>query len=158
MTFPSGFTSKIKSIETMDGKLEEAFPPMSVVITLEDDLDISRGDIIVKPNNQSQVGQDIDMMLCWLNEKPLNPTGKYALKHTSKEMRCIIKDVRYKVDINTLHKIEDDKEIGLNDIGRILVRTTSPLFFDSYRKNRASGSLVLIDEFTNETVGAGMII
>ncbi|MCG8319102.1 MAG: sulfate adenylyltransferase subunit CysN [Cytophagales bacterium] len=158
MTFPSGFTSKIKSIETMDRKLEEAFPPMSVVMTLEDDLDISRGDIIVKPNNQSQVGQDIDMMLCWLNEKPLNPTGKYALKHTSKEVRCIIKDVRYKVDINTLHKIEDDKEIGLNDIGRIMVRTTSPLFFDSYRKNRASGSLVLIDEFTNETVGAGMII
>lgn len=158
MALPSGFTTKIKSVETIDGKLEEAFAPMSVVMTLEDEIDISRGDMIVKPNNQPKVGQDIELMICWLNDKKLVTGGKYWIKHTSKEVRCIIKKVRYKVNINTLHRIEDDLEIGLNDIGRILIRTTSPLLYDSYKKNRATGSLILIDEFTNETVGAGMII
>jgi sulfate adenylyltransferase subunit 1 len=158
VALPSGFNSKIKSIETIDGALNEAFPPMSVVITLEDEIDISRGDILVKPHNQCHVGQDIDLMICWLNEKAISIGGKYAVKHTSKDVRCIVKDIRYRVDINTLHKIEEDKNIGLNDIGRILIRTTSPLFYDSYRKNRATGSVILIDEFTNETVGAGMII
>lgn len=158
MALPSGFTTTIKSIEIFDGKLIEAFPPMSVVITLNDEIDISRGDMLVKPNNQPKVGQDIEIMVCWLNEKKLTPGGKYALLHTSKEVRCIVKDVRYKVNINTLHRIEDDKTIGLNDIGRILIRTTSPLFYDSYKKNRATGSVILVDEFTNETVGAGMII
>ncbi|MDN5204036.1 sulfate adenylyltransferase subunit CysN [Fulvivirgaceae bacterium BMA10] len=158
VALPSGFTSKVKAIQTMDGPIEEAFPPMSVVMTLEDDIDVSRGDIIVKPNNQTKVGQDIELMVCWLNEKALVQGGKYAVKHTSKDVRCIVKDIRYKVNINTLHKIEDDKNIGLNDIGRILIRTTGPLFYDSYRKNRATGSVILIDEFTNETVGAGMII
>ncbi len=158
MTLPSGFTSKIKSIETINGKLEQAYTPMSVVMTLEDEIDISRGDILVKPNNQTEIGQDIDLMICWLNEKAIQPRGKYILKHTTRELKCIVKEVRYKVDINTLHKIEDDKLIGLNDIGRILIRTTAPLFYDSYKKNRATGSLLLIDEFTNETVGAGMII
>jgi len=158
MALPSGFTSKINSIETFDKKIEEAFPPMSVVMTLEDDIDISRGDMIVRPNNQPHVGQDLEIMICWLNEKKLNPRGKYALKHTSKELRCIVKEVRYKVNINTLHRIEDDLEIGLNDIARISIRTTQPLFYDSYKKNRATGSLILIDEFSSETVGAGMII
>lgn len=158
IALPSGFTSKIKSIETMEGPVSEAFPPMSVTITLEDDIDISRGDMIVKPNNQPQVSQDVELMICWLNEKKLTPGGKYTIKHTTKEARCVIKDVRYKVNINTLHRIEDDLTIGLNDIGRILIRTTSPLFYDSYKKNRATGSVILIDEFTNETVGAGMII
>ncbi|HEY8400144.1 MAG TPA: sulfate adenylyltransferase subunit CysN [Cytophagaceae bacterium] len=158
MALPSGFTTKIKSIETMDGPVEEAFPPMSVTMTLEDDIDISRGDMIVKPNNQPQVGQDIELMICWLNDKKLAVGGKYTIRHTTKEARCIVKDVRYKVNINTLHRIEDDRTIGLNDIGRIVIRTTSPLFYDSYKKNRATGSLILIDEFTNETVGAGMII
>ena len=158
MTLPSGFTSKIKSIETIKGKLEEAYTPMSVVMTLEDEIDISRGDILVKPNNQTDIGQDIDLMVCWLNEKPIQQRGKYILKHTTRDLKCIVKEVRYKIDINTLHKIEDDKSIGLNDIGRILIRTTAPLFYDGYKKNRATGSLLLIDEFTNETVGAGMII
>ena len=158
MTLPSGFTSKIKTIETINGKLEQAYTPMSVVMTLEDEIDISRGDILVKPNNQTEIGQDIDLMICWLNEKPIQPRGKYVLKHTTKDLKCIVKEIRYKVDINTLHKIEDDKSIGLNDIGRILIRTTTPLFYDSYKKNRSTGSLLLIDEFTNETVGAGMII
>lgn len=158
IALPSGFTSTVKSIETMEGPLEEAFPPMSVTLTLEDDIDISRGDMIAKVNNQPKTGQDIELMICWLNDKKLQVGGKYALKHTTKDVRCVVKDVRYKVNINTLHRIEDDLTIGLNDIGRILIRTTSPLFYDSYRKNRTTGSLILIDEFTNETVGAGMII
>jgi len=158
LALPSGFTTKIKSIETMDGPLSEAFAPMSVTMTLEDEIDISRGDMIVKPNNQPNATQDVEVMICWLNEKPLQANGKYILKHTSKECRCIVKEIRYKVNINTLHRIEDDKTIGLNDIGRILLRTTNPLFCDNYNKNRTTGSLILIDEFTNETVGAGMIL
>lgn len=158
MHLPSGLTTKIKTVETIDGHLQEAFPPMSVTMTLEDNIDISRGDMIVKPNNQPEVGQDIELMLCWLNEKKMTPGGKYSIKHTTKDARCVIKDVRYKININTLHKIEDDKTIGLNDIGRVLIRTTSPLFYDSYNKNRITGSVILVDEFTNETVGAGMIL
>lgn len=158
MVLPSGFTSTIKSIDTYGAELKEAFPPMSVTIRLEDEIDISRGDMIVRENNVPQVSQDIDLMICWMNEKKLIPNGKYALKHTTKEVRCIVKDVRYKVDINTLHRMEDDKEIGLNDIGRIQIRTTQPLFFDKYKINRLTGSVILIDEATNETVGAGMII
>jgi len=158
MHLPSGLTTKIKTVETIDGQLQEAFPPMSVTMTLEDNIDISRGDMIVKPGNQPEVGQDIELMLCWLNEKKMTPGGKYSIKHTTKDARCVIKDVRYKININTLHKIEDDKTIGLNDIGRVLIRTTSPLFYDSYNKNRITGSVILVDEFTNETVGAGMIL
>jgi sulfate adenylyltransferase subunit 1 len=158
MHLPSGLTTKIKTLETMDEQLQEAFPPMSITMTLEDNIDISRGDMIVKPNNQPEVGQDIELMLCWLNEKKMVPGGKYVIKHTTKDARCVIKEVRYKMNINTLHKIEDDKTIGLNDIGRVLIRTTSPLFYDSYNKNRITGSVILVDEFTNETVGAGMIL
>lgn len=158
MVLPSGFTSKIKSIDTMDGSIEEAFAPMSVAITLEDDIDISRGDMIVRENNKSEVSQDIDLMVCWLNEKPIVPNGKYAVKHTSNDVRCVVKEVKYKVNINTLHRIEDDKEIKMNEIARISIRTTKPLMFDQYTRNRTTGSLILIDEATNETVGAGMII
>ncbi len=155
---PSGFTSKIKSIDTATGSLEEAFAPMSVTLTLEDDIDISRGDMIVRENNQPEVNQDIDIMICWLNEKKMLLNGKYAVKHTSNDDRCMVKDVRYKVDINTLHRIEDEKEVGMNEIARISIRTTKPLLFDEYNRNRTTGSLILIDEGTNETVGAGMII
>ena len=158
MALPSGFTSKLKTIEIQNEQLEEAFAPMSVTMTLEDDIDISRGDMLVKPNNQPQIGQDIELMVCWLNQKPLQERGKYIIKHTTKTAMCIVKDVRYKVNINTLHRMEEDKSIGLNDIGRILIRTTEPLFYDSYKKNRNTGSLIIIDQFTNETIGAGMII
>jgi sulfate adenylyltransferase subunit 1 len=158
LALPSGFTSTIKSIETMNGPIDEAFSPMNVVINLEDEIDISRGDMIVKPNNQPETGQDIELMICWLNEKQIVPGGKYAIRHTTKDARCIVKDIRYKVDINTLHKIEDDLTLGLNEIGRILIRTTKPFFYDSYKLNRGTGSVILIDENTNETVGAGMII
>lgn len=158
MALPSGFTTSIQSIRTMDEELPEAFPPMSVVMTLNDEIDISRGDMIVRSNNQPHVGQDIELMICWLNEKPLNLRGKYTIKHTTRELRCIVKDIRYKVNINTLHRIEDDLTLGLNDIGRIAIRTTRPIFYDNYRRNRATGSVILVDEFTNETVGAGMIL
>lgn len=157
IALPSGFTSKIDTIETYENEEEEAFTPMSVTMTLEDEIDISRGDMIAKPDNQPTVGQDIDLMICWLNKEPLDPNGKYVIRHTTKEARCIIKEVKYKVNINTLHRVEGDKEIGLNDIGRIKIRTTEPLFYDSYNRNRKTGSLILIDQFTNETVGAGMI-
>ncbi|XWN37452.1 MAG: sulfate adenylyltransferase subunit CysN [Balneola sp.] len=158
MALPSGFTSKIKSIHNFEEEIEEAFPPMSVSMTLEDEIDISRGDMICKPQNQPNSGQDIDLMVCWLNKDQLKPGGKYAIKHTTKNARCIIKDVKYKVDINTLHRVENNNEIGLNDIGRIKIRTTEPLFYDSYLKNRSTGSLIIIDEFTNNTVGAGIIL
>lgn len=155
---PSGFTSKIKSIDSMSGPVTEAFPPMSVTMTLEDEIDISRGDMIVKVGSQPEQEQELDVMVCWMNERPLQVGGKYALKHTSRDARCIVKEVKYKMNINTLQKEEGDQTIGLNDIGRISLRTTVPLFFDGYRKNRATGSLVLIDEATNNTVGACMMV
>lgn len=155
---PSGLTSRIQSIESMKGNLEFAFPPQSVTLTLEDDIDISRGDMIVKENNLPQVSQDITMMICWLNEKPLRHGGKYHLKHTTKDVKCVVKEIHYKVNINSLEKNFEDKDIGLNEIAQITIRTTQPLCFDSYRKNRTTGSLVLIEEGTNETVCAGMIV
>ena len=155
---PSGFTSKIKSIDTFDGEVAEAFSPMSVCMTLADNIDISRGDMLVRENNKPTIDQDIDVMICWMNEKKMIPKGKYTIRHTSQTARCIIKEVKYKMDINTLHRMEDEKDIGLNDIGRITIRTTKPLFFDSYRRNRNTGSIILVDEATNETVAAGMVI
>ena len=155
---PSGIDSTIKSIDTYNEKIEEAFAPMSVCITLEDDIDISRGDMLVREHNQPEIGQEMDLMICWMNSKKLIVRGKYTIKHTSQTARCIIKEVRYKIDINTLHRIEDENEIGLNDIGRISIKTTKPLFFDKYNRNRNTGSVIIIDEATNETVGAGMII
>lgn len=158
VVLPSGFKSKIKTIDTMGGELEEAYAPMSVTLTLEDDIDVSRGDMIVRENNQPNSEQDLDVMVCWLNDKKMTPKGKYAVKHTSNDVRCIINEVKYKVNINNLHRIEDDKDINMNDIARISLRTTKPLLFDKYTRNRTTGSLILIDEATNETVGAGMII
>lgn len=155
---PSGFNSTIKSIDTFTGEVEEAFAPMSVTITLEDEIDISRGDMIARENNQPQVSQDIDIMICWFNNKPLQPNAKFVIRHTTREARAIIKEVNYKVDINTLHRIEEDKTINMNDIARVRLRTTVPLLFDSYSRNRNTGSIILVDEATNETVAAGMII
>jgi sulfate adenylyltransferase subunit 1 len=158
IVLPSGFTSKIKSIDTFEGKVEEAFSPMSVCMTLTDDIDMSRGDMLVRKNNRPTVEQNIDLMICWMNEKKMMIGGKYTIRHTSQTARCVIKEVNYKMDINTLHRLEEDKEISMNDIGRITIRTTKPLFFDSYRRNRNTGSIILVDEATNETVAAGMII
>ena len=154
---PSGFTSKIDSIHTAAGKLSEAFAPISCSILLEDEIDISRGDMIVKSNNPPERGQDIEAMLCWFSDKKMMVRGKYVLRHTSKEIKAIVTDLQYKININTLRKVEDDKEFGLNEIGRACIRTSSPIFYDSYNDNRTTGSFVLIDEQTNETVAAGMI-
>jgi sulfate adenylyltransferase subunit 1 len=158
MILPSGFKSKIQKIDTADGELQEAYPPMSVTLLLEDDLDISRGDMIVRPNNTPEILQDIEIMLCWFNEKRLTVGGKYGIKHTTIEARCLVKDILYKLNINTLHRDENDNVIQMNDICRVRLRTTKPLFVDKYKNNRYTGSIILIDEGTNETVGAGMII
>jgi sulfate adenylyltransferase subunit 1 len=155
---PSGFSSKIKAINTFDGEIESAYPPMSVTLLLEDDIDVSRGDMIVRENNQATVTQDLEVMICWFHQKPLQVRGKYTILHTTKEVRGLIKDVRYKLNINTLQREEDEKVIGMNDIARVVIRTTKPLFIDPYRKNRVTGALIFVDEGTNETVGAGMII
>lgn len=156
--FPSQLQSKVKSINFMDKELQEAFAPQSVAITLEDEIDISRGDMIVKNDNLPQVSQDVTMRICWLSEKAMIPNGKYTLRHTSKEVRCVVKSVNYKVNINTLEKDTEDKSMTLNEIGEITVKTTNPLFFDPYNTNRFTGSVVLIDEATNNTVCAGMIV
>lgn len=158
LLLPSGLSTKIKAINTYDGEITEAYPPMSVTVLLEDDMDLSRGDMIARENNQPKVGQDIEVMVCWFNERPLQLRGKYTIKHTTQDARCIVKDIRYKLDINTLHREQEDIRIGMNDIARVVLRTTKPLLYDSYRKNRITGSIIFIDEGTNETVGAGMII
>src|SRR5690625_63039 len=159
MLLPSGFTTNIKKIDNYDGEIEKAFPPQSVTILLDDDLDLSRGDMIVRPNNQPHVGQDIEVMLCWFDQdKPLHVRGKYTVLHTTNEVRCLVKEVRYKLDINTLHRDMEENQLHMNDMGRVVLRTTKPLFYDSYRKNRITGSLILIDEATHNTVAAGMII
>jgi len=156
--FPNKISSKIKSIDFFKESLKSAAKPQSVTITLEDDIDVSRGDMIVKKNNEPKVSQEIDLMVCWFNERPLISRGKYTIRHTSKDARCMIKDIVYKVDVNTLDKDYENKTVAMNDIAKISIKTTAPLFFDSYRKNRNTGSLILIDEGTNETVAAGMII
>ncbi|NVN94472.1 MAG: GTP-binding protein [Bacteroidetes bacterium] len=155
---PSGLPSKIKSIDLMENELEVAFPPMSVSISLEDDIDISRGDMIVKNDSLPTISQDIEITICWMNQKPLVIGRKYNLMHTTKEVKCIIKEILYKINVNTLEKIIDEKEVGLNSIARVMIKTTKPLIFDSYKSNRVTGSLILIDEVTNETVGVGMIV
>jgi sulfate adenylyltransferase subunit 1 len=159
MALPSGFKTKIKSVELYGQEVEEASPQMSVTITLEDEIDISRGDMIVRENNQPIVSQDIECYVAWMDDKnPLKLKGKYAIKHTSKDVRCVVSDISYKMDVNNLSRITENFKIELNDIGRIKLRTTKPLFYDSYRKNRLTGSFILIDEATNITVGACMII
>jgi len=158
LALPANVRSRVQSVDTFEGALGEGFAPMSVTLTLEDEIDISRGDMIVAADDPPQVGQDLDIMVCWLGEKALVPNGKYTVKHTTREVRAIVKAVQYKLDISTLEKNEADTSVGLNEIARLTLRTTQPLFFDSYRRNRATGSLILIDEATNETVGAGMIV
>jgi bifunctional enzyme CysN/CysC len=158
VVLPSGFTSTIKSIDTADGPIAEGFAPMAVTVTLADDIDISRGDMICRPHNQPTIGQDIDAMLCWMNEQhELKPGGKYHIKHTTRAVRALVKDLHYRLDVNTLHRDHDATSLSLNEIGRVSLRTTQPLFYDDYRRNRDTGSFILIDEATNTTVAAGMI-
>ncbi|HWS34804.1 MAG TPA: sulfate adenylyltransferase subunit CysN [Actinoplanes sp.] len=159
MVLPSGLTSTIASIETADGPVDEAFPPMSVTVRLNDEIDISRGDLICRPNNAPAVAQDIEAMVCWMDETaPLRIGGKYAIKHTTRTARTVVRGLQYKLDVNTLHRDEAAGELKLNEIGRVKLRTTVPLLADEYRRNRTTGGFILIDETTNRTVGAGMII
>ncbi|MFT5891090.1 MAG: sulfate adenylyltransferase subunit 1 [Dokdonia sp.] len=155
---PSGFTSTIKTIDTLDQSLQEAYAPMSVSITLEDDIDISRGDMIVKTNNTPTPTQEFDAMICWLHTNTARPRTKYTILHTSNEQKAMIKEILYKIDIDTYQREEENKDLEMNDIARIKVRTTRPLMIDEYRDNRITGSFVLVDDNTNETVAAGMIL
>ena len=155
---PGGQETTLRSIDVMEEELEYAFPPQSVAFRLADDIDISRGDMIVDAHGKPQVGQEIELMVCWLGEKPMALGGKYTIRHTTAELRCIIRDVKYKVDINTLDKLEGDKDLALNEIACLQIKTSKPIFYDPYKENRITGSISIIDEGTNNTVGAGMIL
>jgi len=157
-TLPSGFTSVIKSIDLNGESIDEAFSPMSVTMTLEDEIDISRGDMLVRENNVPEVGQDIEVLVTWMSQKSLQSRTKVIIKHTTNECLAMVKDIKYKIDINTLHRIEGVQAIEMNDIARLSIRSSKPLFYDVYKKNRQTGSLIIIDEQTNETIGAAMII
>ncbi|MGI5247191.1 sulfate adenylyltransferase subunit CysN [Dactylosporangium sp. CA-139066] len=159
MVLPSGFTTKITHIETADGELSEAYPPMSVTIRLADEIDIARGDMICRPHNAPAVAQDIEAMICWMDEtRPLTVGGKYAIKHTTRSARTVVRGLQYRLDVNTLHRDDSATQLTLNEIGRVKLRTTVPLLADEYRRNRTTGGFIIIDESTNRTVGAGMII
>ncbi|HML00535.1 MAG TPA: GTP-binding protein [Acidimicrobiales bacterium] len=158
LVLPSGLSSVIEAIDSFDGPVEEAFPPMSVAIRLADDVDVSRGDMICRVHNRPTVGQDLDAMVAWMAETPMRVGGKYAIKHTSRAGRALVQALHYRLDVNTLHRDLDASTLSLNEIGRVGIRATVPLFYDEYRRNRATGSFILVDESTNNTVGAGMIL
>ena len=157
VVFPSMLKSKITGIVNMGQNLLEAKTGDSVSIILEDQMDISRGNLIVKDNELPQTGQDISLMTCWFNEKPLRAGGKYIVRNYSNETTCVVRSVNCKMNINTLEKETSDINIRMNDIASISIRTAQPLVYDPYKKNKITGSLILIDECTNETVAAGMI-
>lgn len=157
-SLPSGFVSTIKTIELNGEQIEEAFPPMSVTMTLEDEIDNSRGDMIVRENNVPNVGQDIEVLVTWMSTSPIHARTKVVIKHTTNECVAMVKELKYKIDINTLHRIENIDKVEMNDIARLSIRSSKPIFYDAYKKNRQTGSIIIIDEQTNETIGAGMII
>jgi len=159
MVLPSGFTTRIEAIDTADGPVDEAFPPMSVVVRLADELDVSRGDMICRPHNAPRSAQDVEAMICWMDEQAkIEPGRKYALKHTTRNVRAVVRDIQYRLDVNTLHRDEAPGALALNEIGRITLRTTQPLFVDEYRRNRQTGGFILVDEATNRTVAAGIVV
>jgi bifunctional enzyme CysN/CysC len=158
VVLPSGKRTRIKRIETFDGELETAAPPLSVSMLLEDDIDVSRGDMICRPHNQPTATQEFEAMVCWMADAPLRPGARYTIKHTTRSSRAMIEDLRYRIDVNTLHRDETAGELGLNEIGRLRLRTSSPLLLDEYRLSRTTGGFVLIDEATQDTVGAGMVV
>ncbi len=158
MHLPSGFTTRIKRIDTPDGPLAQAFPPMSVTLVLADDLDISRGDMLCRKHNRPRTAQDIRAMVCWLTDRSeLRPNTRLVVKHTTRQARAIVRDLRYRLDVNTLHRDERCRALRLNEIGQVVLRTTVPLFLDEYGRNRSTGSFILVDEATNATVGAGIV-
>jgi len=157
-SLPSGFVSTIKTIELNGEQIQEAFAPMSVTMTLEDEIDNSRGDMIVRENNVPEISQDLEVLVTWMSTKPIQARTKVVIKHTTNESIGMVKELKYKIDINTLHRIEGIDKVEMNDIARLSIRTAKPLFYDAYKKNRQTGSIIIIDEQTNETIGAGMII
>ncbi|MEA2420502.1 MAG: bifunctional enzyme CysN/CysC, partial [Thermoleophilaceae bacterium] len=158
VVLPSGKTSRIASIDTFEGELDEAYPPLSVTLRLEDDIDVSRGDMICRPENRPTEAREIEAMICWMSERPLSPAARYRIKHTSRTALAKVDEVRYRIDVNSLHRDKEANGLELNEIGRLRLRLSSPLFVDEYRRNRATGSFILIDESTNDTVGAGMVL
>ena len=158
VVLPSGRTSRIAGIDTFDGELDEAYPPLSVTLRLEDDVDVSRGDMICRPQNRPTEAKDIDAMVCWMSERPLSPAGRYRIKHTSRTALAKVDQVIYRIDVNTLHRQEQADSLELNEIGKLRLRLSAPLLVDQYRRNRMTGSFILIDESTNDTVGAGMVL
>jgi len=159
VVLPSGFESKISSIDTADGPIDEAFPPMSVTVRLADEIDISRGDMICRPHNQPASTQDVEAMVCWLTEaSTLQPGARLSIKHTTRWAKALVRDIQYRLDINTLHRDEAADGLALNEIGRVTLRTTQPLFVDEYRRNRETGSFILVDDVTNNTVAAGIVL
>ncbi|MCG5216880.1 sulfate adenylyltransferase subunit CysN [Streptosporangium sp. KLBMP 9127] len=159
MHLPSGLTTRISSIDTFDGPVDEAFPPMSVTIRLADDIDVSRGDMICRPNNQPEAAQELEAMICWMGDgAKLMPRSKLLIKHTTRTARALVRDLHYRLDVNTLHRDESAESLSLNEIGRVSLRITQPLFVDDYSRNRMTGGFILVDEATNSTVGAGMIV
>jgi bifunctional enzyme CysN/CysC len=154
---PSGLPTTIAGIDGPRGPVDEAFPPMAVTLRLADDLDISRGDLISKPENAPTATQDLDALVCWMTDEPLRPRQRIAVKHTTRTARAMVKELAYRLDVNTLHRDREATELGLNDIGRVRLRVTQPLFVDDYTRNRVTGRFILVDEATNATVGAGML-
>jgi sulfate adenylyltransferase subunit 1 len=158
LALPSGLTSRIATIETADGPVEEAFPPMAVTITLQDEIDIGRGDMLCRPHNVPIIAQELDAQVCWMDEAAaLTPGAKYAIKHTTRWARVLVREIAYRIDVNTLHRDEQATDLGLNEIGRVRLRVTQPLFVDPYQDNRQTGSFILVDEASNKTVAAGII-
>jgi bifunctional enzyme CysN/CysC len=158
LVLPSGLTTTVAGIDTFDGPIDEAFAPMSVTMRLTDDIYVSRGDLICRPHNRPTVGQDLDAMVCWMTERPLKAGDFLAVKHTTRWVRAMVRDIHYRLDVNTLHRDESATSLDLNDVGRVSVRVTQPLFYDSYRRNRQTGSVIFAAEDTNVTVGAGMLL
>jgi len=158
VVLPSGLESKIESVEVGGEPVDEAFAPMSVTVRLTGDIDVSRGDMICRPHNHPHMGQDIDAMVCWLMEPRLAAGDRLALKHTTRWVRAVVRDLHYRLDVDTLHRDDSAGSLAVNDIGRVTLRTTGPLMYDDYRRNRITGSFVLVNEATNDTVGAGMIL
>jgi bifunctional enzyme CysN/CysC len=158
VVLPSGRPTRITGIDTFDGPLQEAYPPLSVTLRLEDDVDVSRGEMICRPNNRPRETKELEAMVCWMSERPLQPNGRYRIKHTTRTVLAKAEALRYRIDVNTLHRDEEAESLALNEVGRLTLRLSSPLFPDEYRRNRATGSFILIDESTNDTVGAGMVL
>jgi len=154
---PGGQRTRIAAIDTLDGEIEAAFPTMSVTVRLEDEIDVSRGDMIVNPDDPPVAGRELEAMICWMSSQPMTPGARYALKHTTRTVRAVVEELEYKIDVNELEHLKAP-ELGLNEIGRVKLRTSAPVMVDRYRRNRTVGSFILIDEATNDTVGAGMLL